>query len=481
MYLIWWFEIHIHSVTIHCVIGVATMLNLSNIPGEEISGLGTDELNWVSEESGLRFLNELSSDFLRYLNDEEDTNISSEVLKDLDELERSGIPKSSFKQMESVTSRFTKFLSEKNLSVDLVNIPISILNNYLRYFYSELRTKQGLYYAPASLICFRAGLHRHFLFIRKDVNIISDHRFERSNRMLATMVQRYKTSNQTKDREAYPAIEKVDLQKIMKYFDRSNGEVLQQEVMFHLIYYFGFRGRETMPFLDKSSFSIQKDSNDQEYVSLNHELLSKNAKASLKPSEFSDLKQSRMYAFPEDDSCCPVQAFKFYLSKITSIAGNHLFPKPCKNYSKGLAERNWYTNKQTTGINTISTLMSTLSMKLNLSKKYTNHCIRVSHVTVLKENGFSNSMIASNTGHKNAGSIDRYNRKRRDSDFSSMSNALSLETSKRSVVIKKVGMHGKVRMEEESFTSQNFGHNIEPHITIEFTGSFNNCTFKIDK
>ena len=228
------------------------MLNLANIPGEQISGLGTDELNWVSEESGSRFINELSDDFIKYLNNEENTNISHEVLKELDELERSGIPQSSLKQMESVTTRFTKFLSEKNLSTDLVNIPISILNNYLRYFYSELRTKQGLYYAPASLICFRAGLHRHFLFIRKDVNIISDHLFERSNKMLATMVQRYKTSNQTKDREAYPAIEKNDLQKMMDYFDRSNGEVLQQEVMFHLIYHFGFRGRETMPLLDKS-------------------------------------------------------------------------------------------------------------------------------------------------------------------------------------------------------------------------------------
>ena len=426
------------------------MLNLANIPGEEISGLGTDELSWVSEESGSRFLNELSDDFLKYLNNEEDDTISNEVLEELDKIERSGIPQSSLKQMESTVKRFTNFLSSKNLSSDIKEVPVSILNNYLRYFYSELRTQDGLYYAPSSLICFRAALHRHFLFIRKDVNIISDHCFERSNRMLATMVQKFKTSNQTKNREAYPAIEKTDLLKMMEHFDRSNGEVLQQEVIFNLIYYFGFRGRETMPLLDKSSFSIQKDSDGREYVSLNHELLSKNAKASLKPSEFLDLKKARMYAYPDDETRCPVQGFKLYLDKIMPLDGNHLFPKPCKNFSKGLAARVWYTSKQTTGINSISTLMSTLSKKLNLSKRYTNHCIRVSHITVLKENGFSNSMIASNTGHKNAGSIDRYNRKRRDSDFSSMSNALAVETSKRSVIVRKIGMHGKVRMEEQS-------------------------------
>ena len=109
---------------------------------------------------------------------------------------------------------------------------------------------------------------------------------------------------------------------------------LQQEVIFNLIYYFGFRGRETLPLLNKSSFNIQYDSDGREYVSLNHELLiSKNAKASLKPSEFLDLKKARMYAYPDDESCCPVQEFKLYLDKIMAIDGNPLFPKPCKNFS----------------------------------------------------------------------------------------------------------------------------------------------------
>ena len=236
--------------------------------------------------------------------------------------------------------------------------------------------------------------------------------------MLATMVQKFKKSNQPKDRDSYPAIEDKDFQKIKNYFDRSSGEVLQQEVIFNLIYYFGFRGRETLPQLDRRSFSFCRDSDDLEYVCLNHELLSKNAKASLTQSEFQDMKKARMYAYTEeDDGCCPVQGLKLYLSKISSIEGIHLFPKPCKNYSKGLANRCWFTSKQTTGINTIATLMSTLSTELKLSKRYTNHSIRVTHITVLKASGFSNSEIASNTGHKDPGSIERYNRKRKDSDL----------------------------------------------------------------
>lgn len=57
-------------------------------------------------------------------------------------------------------------------------------------------------------------------------------------------------------------------------------------------------------------------------------------------------------------------------------------------------------NKQNVGKNKIYNLMSNLSKHLKLSKKYTNHSLRVTHITVLKENGFNNCEIAANTGHK---------------------------------------------------------------------------------
>ena len=73
-------------------------------------------------------------------------------------------------------------------------------------------------------------------------------------------------------------------------------------------------------------------------MKLNHELLSKNAKASLKPSESEDAKRARMYENPEDRECCPVTAFEMYMDIITkNCEHDHLFPKPCKNNSKGLA------------------------------------------------------------------------------------------------------------------------------------------------
>ena len=109
-----------------------SMLNLQNVPNNAISGLGTDELQFVTNESSDRFLIEFSDDFLSFLNDAEEKDVSQVILDDLDETERQGIPKSSLKQMENTVKRFTAFLSEKKLSTNLKNIPISVLNNYLR-------------------------------------------------------------------------------------------------------------------------------------------------------------------------------------------------------------------------------------------------------------------------------------------------------------------------------------------------------------
>lgn len=59
------------------------MLNYENIPDRQISGLDTDELNWVAYESGTRYLTELSGEFLRYLNEEEEEMDPSEILEEI--------------------------------------------------------------------------------------------------------------------------------------------------------------------------------------------------------------------------------------------------------------------------------------------------------------------------------------------------------------------------------------------------------------
>ena len=169
-------------------------------------------------------------------------------------------------------------------------VPKSILDTYLRFYYSSLRTKDGRFYAPKSLICIRASIHRYFQLNRPSVNIIEDSMFSLLNRMLKTMVAKFKTSGQ-KVSESYPVIAKKDMELLRSYFDRSSPTVLQEKIIFNLIYHFGLRGRESIPLLTKDSFELKTSSTGS---TINHTMLSKNAKASLRTKEFEDKKQYRI-------------------------------------------------------------------------------------------------------------------------------------------------------------------------------------------
>ena len=89
------------------------MLNLDNIPGHQISGLGTEELQWVSRESN-EILMEISDDLISCLNDIEGHFVPESILEELDQIELQGIPQSSKSQMENTVKRFIKFLSKKS-------------------------------------------------------------------------------------------------------------------------------------------------------------------------------------------------------------------------------------------------------------------------------------------------------------------------------------------------------------------------------
>ena len=88
-------------------------------------------------------MSELSDDFVRSLEEpESDIDPKVELLnlnEELKKIEIESIPKSTMDQMKSTSNRFINFLKAKMLSVQMETIPKKHLNNYLRYFYSELQ------------------------------------------------------------------------------------------------------------------------------------------------------------------------------------------------------------------------------------------------------------------------------------------------------------------------------------------------------
>ena len=81
------------------------------------------------------------------------------------------------------------------------------------------------------------------------------------------------------------------------------------------------------------------------------------------------------------------------------------FQKPSKQFHPD--DHIWFENVPV-GHNTLGNVMKNLSKQANLSKMYTNHCIRATATTVLARSGLDVERIKNVTGHRSADSILHY-------------------------------------------------------------------------
>ena len=126
-------------------------LDFRNIPGEMLSGVDTDELEWLESESTERFIKEMDPSFINMLNTIDDNSMPRDISMDIDnelnKLEQSLSSKST-KQQESIyVNKFKAFLSDNKLPVctDFEKVPSNILNNYLRFFMASWQKKMMYY------------------------------------------------------------------------------------------------------------------------------------------------------------------------------------------------------------------------------------------------------------------------------------------------------------------------------------------------
>lgn len=459
------------------------LLNFSNIPNGQVSGLDGETLAWIASASSERHVREISDEFSLELDNFEFSSFENilpeDVEEELNKIESASIPFSSKQQMKSHANKFRNFLNENNLDSNFEALPEFILSKYLRFFYSKLQTNKGNVYAPASLICIRAGLQRYLSCeVKREINIISGEKFAAANRMMKAMVGKFLSSSKnSKPEEKYPPIEEQDMVKIRSSFTRETPQLLQQEFIFNCLYHFGLRGRETLKLLKKESFELETDGEGRQYLRLGGAALSKNCKAGLCAKEFDNAKKVRAYECNERKFECPVECYKIYMDKLPQ-ENPSVFPKPLTTYKKPISQ--WYCSSKVLGKNSLGNLLSTLSDQLNLSKRYTNHCVRVTTVQVLREQGYQNEDIALVTGHKNPNSVQRYAKRRRDDSFFQQSEALQVGTS--AVVSRKVvpiGKSGRVSIEEVQDKESAVDLVSNCQTSVFFSGKFQNCNFNI--
>ena len=397
------------------------LLDFDGLTNNAVCGLSDYEIQELVDvqelfrnDSGLPIIDVNDDDFLDVQTDDvkldpdelmnkSSTSLSSEVKSTLDALEMSSIPDSTRMQQKTFSQRFLTFLQEKSLSSDFAKMTKSELCDLLKYFYSDLRTKDNKFYSPASLNCIRAALFRFFRQppYRLDIDIIHDVEFYSANQILKAMAKRFLENGGNV--KHYESLEEADLRKLRGYFDRSTPEKLQEEVYFSIIYFLGQRGREWIRYVKKSNVLINTDSTGRKYVEICHlNSVQKNDQPTIARPK-TDQKQSRFYQ-SNCESECPVLAIQMLLSRLPESA-EYLFYKPLKNWQ---SSEFWYNTSLVIGSQTLGNMMKKISQNAKLSKVYTAHCIRATVVTEMFNNGAAVEDIQCITGHKNADSVKRY-------------------------------------------------------------------------
>lgn len=316
---------------------------------------------------------------------------------------------------------FTDYLLEKDLP-KIENISTETLPFILEQFYSEVRKKESTasppneqateeekddakLYKNTTLKAIRAALTRYFKET-KSIDIINNESFIRANEIFDGM-QKINKEKGKGNVISKPPIDDCDLMKISHYFRQGmngppNPSLLQEVVLFYVLFYMCRRGRENLRTMTKNTFAIATDPHDgREYIYQAVDEADKNHSH----KDTSKSNDGRIYAVPDSETC-PVNCFKLYIGKLHRD-NNWLWQRPKKVVHDQFGP--WFDNSPI-GKNTLDNFMKTLSKNAETHTIYTNHCIRATSITTWDENNIQARHIIGVSGHKSEETIRSYSR-----------------------------------------------------------------------
>ena len=280
-------------------------------------------------------------------------------------------------------------------------------------------------YSNTSMHALCAAVNRYIKKNRK-IDIISDQRFEPANRMFEAILKDNKKTGKGAIRHKEPITEH-DRERLSDYFSlylQPDALVLQRFVQYNLMFYLCRRGRENLTRMPKNTFNVSMKTNNKiidlvnivEKICFNQRLKTKYFCLKIGREEDGTLfiyqkvdeadknhdekhteptSEAKIYQI-KGSSLCPVKTYDLYTSRLDPNC-DFLWQiaKPKVTWDDEI----WYTGEPQSK-NKIGGLMSTLSKVANLSKPYTNHCVRATCVTILDHEGFEARHIMSVSGHK---------------------------------------------------------------------------------
>jgi hypothetical protein len=306
----------------------------------------------------------------------------------------------------------------------------SDLNELLSKYFTQVRKNDGEKYQKQSLDGIKYSINRIFtrIFGPGECDIIFDQAFADFRNTYHAFVKGLKSEGK-QDVNHFESIPCDVLRKILCELSQDTPIQLQLLVWIYIMIFFCRRGQENIHNMTKETFEIRTNEQHRRYLV---QVIDEETKNHKNTSEKSI--GGRMYEEP-GNPLCPLKAYQKYIS--------HLHPNCSRLFQRAkdsfiLEETCWYQNRPV-GKNAIGKFMKTACKICKITTNYTNHCLRVTSVNILKGN-FSDKDIMSISGHTSVSSLKLYERtteqeKENISDY--FSNVLINKTNDTAAIEKK--------------------------------------------
>ena len=263
---------------------------------------------------------------------------------------------------------FEAYLHEKQINLDLKTVKAEDLAKILRKFYVEVRRQDGTTYQRPSLMGLRAALLRHIrspLIERRDLNIITGEEFSETNRAFEAYLKRLDEQGHLRPQEHKNTLTEEDFHACLQYFygkAESDPRILTQAVWFFLSYRFALRALESRENIKRSHILFTKVGK-ADVVKLAAEYRQLNYVGDVRTWSEEYLEDPRQ-----------VRLIRLLVSKLHPD-GEYLYSKARSDSAWTSAEQTWYTRCKL-GHNMIGRFMTSLSINVTLSRRYTGFCLR---------------------------------------------------------------------------------------------------------
>ena len=280
-----------------------------------------------------------------------------------------------------------------------------LLNEFLSEFFITIKKVDGSDYEPSTIDSIKFSIDRYLKDKYYPASIITDKIFHKTRQAINARKVDLKTKGLGRKRLASEPLDDRDQEILVEggFIGTSNPKSLQFSLFYYFSKGFGTRGRQEHRSLKYGDIQIKKDSDGNEYIEMVERLTKtmdgtkRNDHRDVTPKIFSaevvgilkEFQMRRPNSMKNDDS-------PFYLT-----------PIPQARLADG--QTVWYYAVPM-GANTLGSLLKKTCDSAGISGKKTNHSLRKSTVRELISAGVPAHKVIKITGHKQASSLQHYDK-----------------------------------------------------------------------